>query len=198
MLSPQNILSKNPKSSTIYTPAFLVEQIWNIIDEAGIEYKTILDPSIGSGNLIKDVQDKLVIGVDIEDKGLSVNKFVQKKFEETTIDDYELFGNKVDLIICNPPFNGHPSRKLYPEVFLRHMTELFGNIPIVMITPPTLRLNQRKNSSRWKWMRDNVEISSILTLPIDIFENTLFHSEVIFFNFPRKNIKAHYFLEKSE
>ena len=189
----RNNFFEKPKSSTIYTPAFLVEQIWDIVNESGIEIKSILDPSVGSGALVKG-KESITFGIDIEDKSLPLRRFLCKKFEDTTENDFE--GEDFDLVICNPPFNGHPSRKLYPEVFLRHITMAFGDIPIVLITPPTLLSNQRIKSSRWKWIRENVEISSILTLPIDIFEDVLVHSHVIFFNFPRKNIKPHYFLKK--
>lgn len=186
----RNNYNKNEKSSTIYTPDYLVKQIWKIIKQSEIDIYNLLDPSVGTGALI-DGFESYTFGVDIEDHNLNLKHFIQKKFEETTETNFE--GYHPDLVICNPPFNGHPSRKLYPEVFLRHIVELFGNVPIVMIAPPTLRLNQRKASKRWRFMRDNVKITSILTLPIDIYEDVLFHSEVLFFNIP--NIEPHYFLE---
>ena len=187
----RNDYSKNKKKSTIYTPKFLVDRIWNIIKDSGISIDTILDPSVGEGALINHL-DCTKVGVDIENREVSLNKFILNKYQHTTKIDYDKYN--FDLVIINPPFNGHPSRKLYPEIFLKHTVKLFGDVPIVMITPPTLRLNQRLKSDRWKWIDKNVEISSILTLPIDIFKDVLFHSEVIFFNFPRNKIKPHYFL----
>ena len=69
-------------------------------------------------------------------------------------------------------------------VFMDKVLELVDNdIPIVLITPMGFRLNQRKNSARWKKIKkDYPAITSILSLPIDTFDDTLFHTEVLFFN----------------
>ncbi len=59
------------------------------------------------------------------------------------------------------------------------------------------RLNQRKISKRWKWLRDNCPpITSIISLPLDIFDNVQFHSEILIFNVPK--LKPHYFLPDLE
>jgi len=62
-----------------------------------------------------------------------------------------------------------------------------------MIVPHGFRLNQKQDSKRYQWLRDNLEITSSLSLPLDIFDGVKFHSEVLFFNVP--NIKANYFLD---
>ena len=73
--------------------------------------------------------------------------------------------------------------------------ELCGkNIPIVLITPMGFRLNQKKSSTRWqKIKKDYPEISSIMSLPLDTFEDTLFHTEVVFLNMDK--LKPHYFIK---
>jgi hypothetical protein len=191
----RNDYNETLKSNIVYTPDVVVAKIWSIIDDSGYKYNTILDPAVGKGALMKDKSDCIIVGVDTEDHKLNIDKFVCKKFEETIIEDY--VGYQPDLIVMNPPFAGHPSRLLYPEVFLRHATDLFGDIPTVMICPPNLRLNQRKSSKRWKWLFYNIEINGILTLPIDIFDNVLFHTEVLFMNFPSfAKIKPHSWLEE--
>jgi type I restriction enzyme M protein len=38
------------------------------------------------------------------------------------------------------------------------------------------------------------EITSIVSLPKDVFENILFHSEVLIFNMPQ--LKGHYFVHQ--
>ena len=69
-----------------------------------------------------------------------------------------------------------------------------NEIPIIMICPMGFRLNQRIKSKRWRKIRDNYpEISSIISLPLDIFDDTLYHSEIICFNCDRFN--PHYFLD---
>jgi len=187
----KNNYNTNPKDSTVYTPSSVVQKIYEVIEQSGLKPDVVLDPAVGTGNLIKPFKNVKKMGVDIDDIGKkSVNQFIKKKFEDTTVDDYKWVP---DLVICNPPFNNCPGRRLYTEVFLRHAIELFGTIPVVMITPYGLRLNQKMSSERWHWMRDHTEITGIMTLPLDIFEGVLFHSEVLFFNLPK--IKAHYYLD---
>jgi type I restriction enzyme M protein len=96
--------------------------------------------------------------------------------------------------MCNPPFNGCEGRKLYPELFLRCIHSYFGSsLPVVLVVPMGFRLNQRRGSKRWQYLRDNWKISSIMTLPIDMFGDVLFHSEILFFNFPNGSLQPHYF-----
>lgn len=182
--------NKGLKDHCIYTSDNISRNIYNILKYSGLKCEKILEPSIGEGLLTKYFKDESIIyGVDIDKKGKDYcNYFFHEDFEnfDTKID--------IDLVLCNPPFNGHKSRKLYPEVFLKKIVELYGNdIPIVIIVPHGVRLNQRIKSERWKWIDKNLEITSILSLPVDIFEGILFHTEILFFNIP--NIKPHYFLD---
>ena len=105
--------------------------------------------------------------------------------------------NKIDcdFVICNPPFNlGGTGRKLSVEVFMDKILELVDkDTPIILITPMGFRLNQRINSKRWRKLRDDYPpITSIISLPLDIFEDTLFHCEILCFNCYR--LLPHYFL----
>ena len=72
--------------------------------------------------------------------------------------------------------------------------ELWGrNIPIVLFAPYGLRLNQTVNSRRWQMFVDGSypEISTIVALPKDIYDDVLSHSEVLIFNIDGLN--GHYF-----
>ena len=185
-------LNKGEKDSKVYTPEIIAKRVHQIITDSGLKTDVIFEPSIGEGFIVKDFTESKIIGNDIDPKG--------KNFcDEFYLGDFEnfkksLLKDEVDIVISNPPFNGHKSRKLYPEVFLRKIVEEFGrDIPIVIIVPHGLRLNQKMKSKRWKWMNDNLEITSILSLPVDIFPGVLFHTEIIFFNVP--NIKPHYYIE---
>jgi type I restriction enzyme M protein len=65
-----------------------------------------------------------------------------------------------------------------------------------MFTPYGFRLNQSQTSKRWQKFIDKEypEITSIISLPKDVFEGILFHSEVLAFNMPA--LKGHYFLQQ--
>jgi hypothetical protein len=180
----------NPKKSDIFTPEWLSKWLHEIVVESKMKTDVILDPAIGGGSLTKWFENSLIIGIDINpNAACCANKFMHGKFEEIEHWAHET----PDLIIVNPPFNSASGRKLYPEVFLRKIHELFGSkIPVIMIAPFGILLNQRLKSARWKYLRDNWEITSIISLPIDTFENVLFHVEIVCFN--TSGMKPHYFI----
>ena len=151
----------------------------------------ILDPAIGKGGLTKLWQKSgaKIIGVDIDTIGRKYSDvFIHKKFEDIEKWEYE----KPDFIICNPPFNGNRPI-LYPELFLRHITILFGEkVKVVLFVPIGFRLNVKISSARWQWLiNSKMKISSIISLPINCFQSH-FHSEILCFNIPK--LKPHYFL----
>jgi hypothetical protein len=77
---------------------------------------------------------------------------------------------------------------------LEHIFKLFGvEVPVVMFVPMGFRLNQRRKSKRWRWLRDcGAKITSIVSLPLDVFESVEFHAEILIFNVAE--LKPHYFL----
>ena len=170
--------SKNTgkKPTDTPTPIWLCEYLHEIL---GSKPSKILDPCCGDHRLTTKFVDSKIIEFEIKN-----NKDFLK--ETTPIE--------CDMVIMNPPFNLNGSgRKLSVEVFMDKVIELVGkDTPIVLITPMGFRLNQRKASARWRKVQANYPpITSILSLPIDTFENTLFHTEVLFFNLPHLN--PHYF-----
>jgi hypothetical protein len=150
------------------------------------------------------------IGIDIRDNEY-FSKFVQKDFFMLDKNDIEMietscgftpdsYGKRKRVILCNPPFNKNiidiSSLKNYaseigactngkpfiPYIFLRKMFDLFGQkVPIVLFTPYTFALNQRIESDRWLWLKDNkIKISGRLCLPIDTWnakEEFVFYKE---------------------
>ena len=91
---------------------------------------------------------------------------------------------KPQLVLCNPPFNGY-GNKLGSEVWLDKIIELFGKeVPIVLFAPMGFRLNGKQNGKRWsKFNSDKYPpISSIISLPRDIFPEVEFHSERLYSN----------------
>ncbi|AQT70072.1 Type I restriction-modification system methyltransferase subunit [Anaerohalosphaera lusitana] len=185
-----NNYNKNTKDSTIYTPERVSVYLFNLLQHH-INPCVLLDPAIGKGSLTNIWRSRTckIIGVDISRVGSDhCDTFIHGKFENIHAWSYE----SPDLILCNPPFNGAKGKKLYSEVFLRKMVDLFGpKVPIAMFAPMGMRLNVRAESKRWEWMRDTLDITSIVSLPIDCF-GLKFHTEILIFNVP--TLKPHYFL----
>lgn len=179
----------NPKNSTVYTPPSISKYLYDTIN-THVSTRVILDPCIGGGSLTQPWRhgSTKIIGVDVDrNSETHCDIFIHSKFEDIKEWIYDI----PDLIVCNPPFNGAKNGKLYSEVFLRHIVELFGNrIPVVLFVSMGFRLNQTFHSSRWNWLKNNMDISSIIALPYDCFDNVKFHSEILVFNID--GLKPHY------
>ena len=173
----KNNYIKNPKKQDIETP----KEICDFIARLFPNVKSVFDPCVGKGNLLEPFKNRAKIrGVDIK-QGIDFLEMTNSIMEE--------------LVVCNPPFNLGVGRKLGSELFLEHIVKLGGK-KIVLFVPMGFRLNQRKISKRWKWLRDKMPpITSIISLPLDIFKKVQFHSEILIFNCPE--LKPHYFLESS-
>ena len=98
------------------------------------------------------------------------------------------------LCSATRPSTAADGKQLYPEVFLRHIFKLFGEtMPVALFAPMGMRLNQRKKSTRWRWLRDSkAQLTSIISLPLDVFPSVEFHAEILVFNV--KDMNPHYFL----
>jgi len=170
--------NKGKKRTDTPTPIWLCEFLYKILNKQN--FKRILDPCCGDKRLTKLFVDSEIINYEIKE-GTDFLKETKK------ID--------CDLVIINPPFNLGVGRKLSTEVFLDKILELCGKeTPIIIITPMGFRLNQRKKSQRWKKVRDTYpELNTIISLPLDTFEDTLFHTEIIGFN--TDFLKSHYFVD---
>ncbi len=169
--------NKGKKRNDTPTDERVCEFLFNLIKEH-YNPKCILDPCCGDRRLTKRFNCDII--------NYEIKEGTDFLTETEHID--------CDFVIMNPPFNVGTGRKLSVEVFMDKVLQLVDNdIPIIMICPMGFRLNQRINSSRWKKIRDTYpSIDSIISLPIDIFEDTLFHCEIICFNCPKFN--GHYFL----
>jgi hypothetical protein len=172
--------NKGKKSTETATPLWLCDFLYDLLKVN--DYKIILDCAAGDKRLTNNFKNSTIINYEIKDGS-----------------DFLLETNKIicNLCIMNPPFNLYgQGKKLAVEVFLDKVFELIDHkIPVICIVPMGLRLNQRINSERWQKMKEIYpEITTIITLPINTFENTLYHSEIICFN--TNFLKPHYFIDK--
>jgi len=193
----KNNYFENRKNSTVETPRGVSEFIYGLIHN-NTNIETVIDVCCGRGALSKPFykNNYLVYGIDIEDPKIDNTYFIFSG-GDFLYDEIKWFVQGGKLILCNPPFNdrlGKYKKKLLPELFLNRIFETFGyTTPVVLFVPMGFRLNQRKKSKRWKKLRDSgAEITTIITLPIDIFKDVLFHSEILIFNI--QGLKPHYFL----
>lgn len=188
----------NPKNSTIYTPKEVSEFLFNLLKDKISQQGTIVDPCSGEGSLLKPWFENSypIFGIDIIDKqGNLVNWETPNLVTDflSLTQEFRIASHKLNLILCNPPFNGYKG-KLACEVWLDKIIELFGKeTPIILFTPMGFRLNSKSNGKRWKKFTNNYypSISSIISLPRDIFPEVEFHTEILIFNIP--GLQSHYF-----
>jgi len=191
-----NIKNKKEKESTIFTPDELSYYIYKIIREQYYP-EIIFDPCIGvSGGMTKYFKKEgfKIIGADIDEN----SKEVCDIFYHKSIKDIKEYSKefKPELVVMNPPFNGNGRKDLlFPHLFLKNIFEEFGyDMKVVMITGDNFLNNNRKKSKRLKWISDNnINITSIMTLPLDIFDGVLFNCQVLFFNMPK--LKPYYIFD---
>lgn len=202
----RNNFYKREKVATVFTPTYVSEFLFQILQpQVSPSSGIIFDPCVGRGSLLAPWQHQgyRTVGVDIDDQGFP--KTIVRNYLELERKDIR---GEVGLVIMNPPFNidrktkayiakHYGGRPLLPEVWFSKAISLFGpRVPIAMFTPYGFRLNQTEHSARWKRFVDHEypPITSIVSLPKDVFPNVLFHSEVLIFNLPR--LKGHYFVER--
>jgi len=197
----RNDYYKNTKKSSIVTPSGVSKYLFELLSNMYEKSDIVLDPCVGYGSLLYDWKNEgfKTIAIDIEDTGYE-NLYCCNYL---AITDWKLY--IPSIVIMNPPFNiddnnreyikeYHKGRPLIPELFLSKTLELFGkDIPIVLFVPVGFRLNQKINSKRLLKFTSNIypSITSIISLPLNIFNGVAFHSEILLFNI--KNIDAHYF-----
>tara|TARA_R100001443_G_scaffold40836_1_gene54222 strand:- start:7934 stop:8515 length:582 start_codon:yes stop_codon:yes gene_type:complete len=178
--------NKGVKANDTPTPIEVVEYITKLVEPClritpmDDRPKRVLDPACGSGILTSKLTDVEVVQYDII---IGKDFFSADKEED------------IDCVIVNPPFNRDgvgQGRKLLPEAFLDKILEVCDkNTPIILITPMGFRLNcSKKSKRRKKLINDYPPISSIISLPLDIFEGVKFHTEILCFNCPW--LKPHY------
>ena len=197
----RNNFYDNQKRSTIYTPQRLSQFLFDLVKDQIEPTGLVLDPCVGGGSLLAPFAAAgfRTIGIDITDQGWPDTHL--RNYLDVEPGEYP----KPALVIANPPFNveaktkmimkaEYGARPLLPEVWLKKTVSLFGgDVPMVMFAPYGLRLNQTINSRRWQAFLTGAfpPICSILSLPKDIYQDVLFHSEVLFFNIP--GLKPHDF-----
>lgn len=199
----RNNFYESAKNATIYTPAPVCEFLFDILNDKISNKNKVLDPCVGKGALLEPFSRAgfETVGIDIERQGFK--NTIKRNFLAVRKGSFETPA----LVIANPPFNIDEktkaiaakmsgARPLLPEIWLQKILELWGrDVPICLFTPYGLRLNQSVNSKRWRKFVDGIypKISSIISLPKDIYEDVLFHSEILIFNI--KGLEAHYFYD---
>lgn len=181
---------KHKTLNAIYTPTYVSEWLHKLTKH--LKPAVVLDPACGEGSLLKPwCRDSMCLGVD---NSLTLRlRLPPFTFAREDFLSY-IPPQTPDLVVCNPPWSGAPNKgQSYPYLFLRRIVELYGpEIPIIFLCPMGFTHNQKMKSKRRQWFlgKNTPEISSVVSCPIDLYPNTLFHSQILLFNI--KRVKSHY------
>ena len=191
-----------PKPSNIQTPPEVSQFIFELLKDKIPSDTLILDPCCGQGSLLQpwvESNNYPIHGID-----LVKSCYTNQVRDFLTWDGKPPYGrpHENNLILCNPPFKSY-GHKLGSEVWLDKIIELFGKeIPIVLFAPVGFApvgfcANLTLNNKRHEKFENGTypPISSRITLPKNIFEGVVFHSEILIFNL--QGLKSHYFLPKN-
>lgn len=172
--------NKGQKPTDTATPFELCDYLYDLIkDKYDKDNFTILDCCAGDKRLTNNFKNAKIINYEIKEG----TNFLEED-------------NKINCNLCifNPPFNAGTGKKLSVEIFLDKVIELCGrDIGIIMITPMGFRLNIRYTSKRRINFKNNKypDITSIISIPLNTFEDTLYHCEILIYNI--EGLKPHYF-----
>lgn len=184
----KNNYIENEKESRIFTPEPVCQWLKDLVSPHIKPGSVIFDPAVGCGNLLQPFSDDYVlIGNDIEEADIEyLDYFHKSDFLDWNINDKP----EVDLVTCNSPYNHskesrakHGRNNLLPSLFAMKVFSIYGkDMPLILFTPMGMRLNQRcytpGQGSRYKDIRDNMgSITSIISLPLDLFHNPNFNTE---------------------
>ena len=179
------------KDDVVQTPEWLINRIYKQISRK--QYKNILDIGAYDGALSRPftrIKGSHRIGVDIlNDYSDNFDHFIHEPFLNTT---EEVYKNKPDLIIMNPPFSD-----IQPMRFIEHCNALFGsNIPIIIIVPTYIMDNSKKRSHEL----NKLNITRTIVLDTYTFgEAARIHTQLLFINIPfRKKSAYEYWYKPKE
>lgn len=162
----------------VFTPTPLAHFLHRIL--MPLKPGVILDPCIGSGQMVEPWFFKAtIVGIDIEYRDPPCDIYFN--YDATLLTTWT--HTKPDLILCNPPFN------LTHEFWLM-LTTLFPTTPTVLIAPINFRCTQAKRRALYP---KGPQISSIVSLPTNVFPDTRYFTEVLIYN--AKGLHPHYWYQ---
>lgn len=180
------------ENEAYYTDLEIVEKISKFLPEIKKQKLRILEPSVGSGQLLKGVLKKYKnndIVIDALDIDAKVLKETKKNFNNFSLNHVKVnyihddflahnFRRKYDFLICNPPFS-------LAREFVEKSLTLADNVCIIL---PKIFLSSEK-FCRTREFLENYKIEKIIDLKEDGFEDVKIETICVFINTLEKPAK---------
>jgi len=162
-----------------YTGYQLINRMFEALNEAGVKYKNVLEPAVGSGNFIGHAPGAKWTAVDIDKTNTEVAKLLYPEAKIYNTPYQEFKGKGFDLIISNVPFlEKMPGEKhsLHDFYFI-HSLDLAKDNGVVAFVTSKGTMDKLDSAAR-KEMIEKGDVLGCFRLPSSTFEKNA-HTSVV-------------------
>ena len=185
-----------------YTPNYLVEKVWQIVDAYAPDAKTVLEPSAGVGKFANNRPNNEFTMHELDETSARINKIlhpeaniVQGAYQKQFFDEGERFINKnfvqpkYDVVIGNPPYGKYNDKykglgegkefDRYEEYFIaKGLDALKDENSLLALVVPSGFLNTAWDKSK-SLIAEKGEIIDAYRLPEGTFPTTEVGTDII-------------------
>lgn len=190
---------ESAKESTLtafYTPRLIIENIYKILSDMGFEKGNILEPSMGTGNFIGNLPDKMskskFYGVELDSISGRIAKqlYPESKIQIKGFEDTSFSNNFFDLAVGNVPFGDfkvndkeyNRDNFLIHDYFFAKTIDKVRNDGIIAFITSSGTMDKKDESVR-KYINARAEFLGAIRLPNNSFKGvagTEVTSDIIF------------------
>jgi N12 class adenine-specific DNA methylase len=181
--------------TSFYTPAFVIDAMWQAVKKAGFDGGQILEPSVGSGKFIGhsggDTEAYQFHTVDMDPLATAITQrlYPDARVATKRFEDYKAPDNSFDLAISNVPFDssgtisdGRYSRQysrltVHDYYFLRSMDMVRPGGMVAFIT--SYGTMDKQDSSIRRALADQANLVSAFRLPSGAMDDTQAGCDII-------------------
>jgi hypothetical protein len=162
-----------------YTGYQLINRMFEALNEAGVKYKNVLEPAVGSGNFIGHAPGAKWTAVDIDKTNTEVAKLLYPEAKIYNTPYQEFKGKGFDLIISNVPFlEKMPGEKhALHDFYFIHSLDLAKDNGVVAFVTSKGTMDKLDSAAR-KEMIERGDVLGCFRLPSSTFEKNA-HTSVI-------------------
>jgi len=179
--------------SAYFTPTELSTVMQNLLKNLTTG-KKILEPSIGSGNLIEQLKGYKVTGIELNKRAANVTK---SKFPDATI--YNTWSEKFfhdntekfDAVIMNPPYNNYISyfktkygdnkANTYTEYFLKESSKVLKPNGVIVAIFPHSFMSGPQKATKNIMNQEGMQVLKAFRLPDGIFKTVKIPIDLVVF-----------------
>ena len=190
-----------------YTPNYVIENIYKILENMGFSNGKILEPSAGIGNFISQMPKKIKLNseihaVELDEISAKLAKALNNETNviNTGFENTNFNNNAFDLVIGNIPFGNYQlfdpeyagSNMMIHDYFIEKSIDKAKDKSLIALITSKGTMD-KKNSSIRERVAKKADLLGAIRLPDNIFKGTEVTTDILFF---KKNQDKVFELEK--